>query len=64
MGRLSKRVEEADLAILRLEAPYEPRDGNFLERFFHAGDLAFKPDELAPHSGYPGEGAHDRGYLP
>jgi len=38
-------VEEADLAIVRLSAPYDPREG-FLERFFHAGDLAFKPDEL------------------
>lgn len=37
----------ADVAILRLQAPYEPRDGNFLERLFHAGDLRFKEEELA-----------------
>jgi len=40
-------VEEADLALLRLEVPYEPRDGSFLERLFHAGDLDFKPEEMA-----------------
>ncbi len=44
-GQVVQRVEEADLAILRLAAPYDQRDGNFLERLFHAGDLAFKPDE-------------------
>jgi len=36
----------ADVAILRLAAPYEPRDG-FLERFFHAGDLSFPTEEQA-----------------
>ena len=36
----------ADVAILRLQAPYEPREG-FLERLFHAGDLRFAPDEIA-----------------
>ena len=30
--------EEADVALLRLEAPYEPRPGGF-EAFFHAGSL-------------------------
>lgn len=40
-------LEDADLAIMRLAAPYEPRDGNFLERMFHAGDLDFKGEELA-----------------
>lgn len=37
----------ADLAILRLRAPFEPRDSLPLERFFHAGDLRFAADELA-----------------
>jgi beta-glucosidase len=45
-GQVVQRVEEADLAILRLAAPYDQRDGNFLERLFHAGRLAFQPDEL------------------
>src|SRR5512139_1206510 len=31
---------------MRLKAPYEPRDNEFLERMFHAGDLDFKPPEL------------------
>jgi beta-glucosidase len=33
--------EEADLALLRIAAPFEPREG-FLESLFHAGDLDFK----------------------
>ncbi len=37
--------EEADLALLRLSTPYEPRNGNFLEQLFHAGDLDFKSPE-------------------
>jgi beta-glucosidase len=40
-------LAEADLAILRLDTPYQPRDGNFLERMFHAGDLDFKGEEKA-----------------
>lgn len=40
------RPEEADVALLRLSAPYEPRDREFLERLFHAGDLDFKGAEL------------------
>lgn len=46
-GEVVATVEEADVAILRLQAPYEPREGNFLERLFHAGDLAFTEAELA-----------------
>jgi beta-glucosidase len=38
-------LEEADLAILRLDTPYEPRSGSFLEQLFHAGDLDFKGEE-------------------
>jgi beta-glucosidase len=45
-GEVVERVEDAELAILRLKAPFEQRDGNFLERLFHAGDLDFKkPDK-------------------
>ncbi|KAJ6018355.1 hypothetical protein N7499_003653 [Penicillium canescens] len=36
--------EEADYALLRLEAPYEPRNGT-VERNFHAGSLAYPPSE-------------------
>ena len=38
---------DADLAIVRLGTPYEPRTGG-LEPFFHAGRLDFTDDELAP----------------
>jgi beta-glucosidase len=46
-GQVVERIEDADLALIRLDAPYQPRDGNFLERLFHAGDLDFKAEELA-----------------
>ena len=44
-GQVVATPEEADLAILRLQAPYQPREGGFLERLFHAGDLDFKEPE-------------------
>ncbi len=37
-------VAKADIAILRLSAPYEKRRG-LMESFFHAGDLDFKEPE-------------------
>jgi beta-glucosidase len=40
-------VTAADLAVLRLKAPYERRPGRF-EQFFHAGSLEFTEDELRP----------------
>jgi len=45
-GQVVEHVQDADLAILRLSAPYEPREG-FLESRFHAGDLAFQEEEKA-----------------
>ncbi|WP_374195542.1 glycoside hydrolase family 3 C-terminal domain-containing protein [Streptomyces sp. ISL-87] len=36
----------ADLAILRLRTPYEPRE-NIFESYFHSGSLAFPEPELA-----------------
>ena len=45
-GEVVEQPEQADLAILRLQTPYEPRDGNFLERLFHAGDLDFALDHI------------------
>jgi beta-glucosidase len=36
-----------DVQVLRRSAPYEERDGNFIERLFHAGDLDFKEPELS-----------------
>ncbi|KAF2786881.1 glycoside hydrolase family 3 protein [Melanomma pulvis-pyrius CBS 109.77] len=38
--------EEADLALIRLQAPYEPRPGGF-EAAYHAGSLAYNATEKA-----------------
>jgi beta-glucosidase len=45
-GQVVDAPEEADFAILRLQTPYEKREG-FLDGLFHAGDLDFKGQELA-----------------
>ena len=46
-GEVVATPEEADFAILRLEAPYRPRGGgsNFLESMFHQGDLDFGEED-------------------
>ena len=41
-----ERPEDADVAIVRRSAPFEPRSGQYLETVFHAGDLDFKEPEL------------------
>ncbi|MDQ3855077.1 MAG: glycoside hydrolase family 3 C-terminal domain-containing protein [Chloroflexota bacterium] len=41
-----ERPEDADMALLRLQTPYEPRDREPLESFFHAGNLSFGHAEL------------------
>ena len=43
-GRVVRDISQADVAILRLNAPYEKRRG-MLESYFHAGDLDFKEPE-------------------
>jgi beta-glucosidase len=45
-AEITTELRGADLAILRISAPYEPRNSTKLEEFFHAGSLAFQPDEL------------------
>lgn len=45
-GQVVESVAEADLAILRLSTPYEPREG-FLEQYFHSGNLDFEAGEKA-----------------
>ncbi len=44
-GTVVATPEQADVAILRIKAPWEPRTHGF-ESFFHAGSLAFPKDEL------------------
>lgn len=44
-GTLVATPEEADVALLRLTAPFEPRPGMF-EGFFHQGSLAFPQEEI------------------
>jgi beta-glucosidase len=44
LGRVVDDPADADLAVLRLNAPYEPRPGGF-EAFFHAGSLEFPAAE-------------------
>ena len=39
--------EEADLAIIRIDAPYEQRNELFLEAMFHAGSLEFDAETVA-----------------
>ncbi|MBV9280993.1 MAG: glycoside hydrolase family 3 C-terminal domain-containing protein, partial [Chloroflexi bacterium] len=44
-GEVVRDLDDAEVAIVRLKAPYEPRDRTFLESIFHAGDLSFPPEE-------------------
>ncbi|MGV9264927.1 glycoside hydrolase family 3 protein [Kitasatospora sp. NPDC003701] len=45
-GTVVERPEDADLAVVRIAAPYETREG-FLEPFFHSGSLEYAPEEVA-----------------
>ena len=44
-GRLDPA--EADIAILRLQAPFEPDEGGIVASLFHKGDLNFTDKDLA-----------------
>jgi beta-glucosidase len=44
-GDIVQNPDDADIALLRLKAPFEPRNNEFLEAFFHAGNLDFKEPE-------------------
>ncbi|MEU4090607.1 glycoside hydrolase family 3 protein [Streptomyces aureus] len=46
-GELVDSPQQADLAILRLRTPYEPR-ANVFESHFHSGRLTFTEEELKP----------------
>lgn len=43
LGEVVDRPEDADVAVIRLQAPFEPRDDLFLESWFHQGSLDFPP---------------------
>jgi len=45
-GEVAPTIDAADVAVLRLDAPYEPRSG-MLERIFHAGSLSYPATETA-----------------
>ncbi len=44
-GDLVSSPAEADVAILRLQTPHQPKGRGFLARLFHHGDLDFKGEE-------------------
>ena len=44
-GEVVERPADADVAIVFRNAPYEPRQRNFIESLFHAGSLDFPADE-------------------
>ncbi|WP_245851262.1 glycoside hydrolase family 3 protein [Brachybacterium vulturis] len=43
LGEQVPAPAEADLALVRIGAPFQPRDDLFLEAWFHQGDLEFPP---------------------
>ena len=43
LGTPVERPEDADIALVRLMAPFEPRSDLFLESWFHQGSLDFPP---------------------
>lgn len=43
LGEPVEHPADAYLALLRIGAPFQPRDDLFLEAWFHQGDLAFPP---------------------
>jgi beta-glucosidase len=40
-------ADGSDVSVVRRAAPFEPRNENFIESVFHAGDLDFKEPELS-----------------
>jgi beta-glucosidase len=48
VGTVVEDPAEADVAVVRLRAPFEPRNTYFLEAMFHQGSLDF-PDEVLEH---------------
>lgn len=48
-GPVVDSPEQADVALIRLKAPWEPRSGSF-EAVFHAGSLEYPADQQRHHS--------------
>jgi beta-glucosidase len=46
-GTVADSLADADVAILRLQTPYKPMNGNFMEAMFHQGHLNFQEPELS-----------------
>jgi beta-glucosidase len=44
-GLIVASPEEADVALIRIETPWDQREG-IVEQFFHQGSLAFLPEEV------------------
>jgi beta-glucosidase len=47
LGEVVADPATADVAVIRLPPPYDPRDDLFLEGFFHQGSLEFRPGLIA-----------------
>jgi len=45
-GNVVDKLSDADIAIIRISTPFEPRNGDMVERMFHQGSLDFKKPEL------------------
>ncbi len=43
LGTVVERPEDADVAVVRVTAPFDPRSDLFLESWFHQGSLDFPP---------------------
>lgn len=42
-----ENIDDADVAVLHLQTPWEPRNGDFIEKMFHQGKLDFEETELS-----------------
>ena len=47
LGQIVDDPDAADVAVVRLPAPFDPRDDLFLEGFFHQGSLEYRPGLVA-----------------
>jgi len=46
-GTVVDSLNDADIAVIRIQTPYQKRKGDIVERMFHQGDLDFKEPELS-----------------